>query len=93
LERHHTVLSRIATQRSQHSATVGAGPGRRPPKKPLPAFGAGKSYPPQLPEKEIYVVEFDGPDDPIHPQNFPLRRKYVNFRPFCLSVSSAADCL
>jgi DHA1 family multidrug resistance protein-like MFS transporter len=92
LERHHTVLSRIATQRSQHSATVGAGPRHRPPKKPLPAFGAGKSYPPQLPEKEIYVVEFDGPDDPIHPQNYPLRRKYVYFPPWAFT-SSAASCL
>ncbi|KAK2738784.1 hypothetical protein FQN55_000422 [Onygenales sp. PD_40] len=75
LERHPTVLSRIATQRSQHSATVGAGLRSRVSRKPLPAFGAGKPYPPPLPEREEYVVEFDGPDDPLHPQNWPLKRK------------------
>ncbi|KAL1953491.1 hypothetical protein VTO42DRAFT_2770 [Malbranchea cinnamomea] len=75
LERNPTALSRIATQRSQHSATVGASLRSRPPKKPLPAFGAGKPYPPPLPEREVYVVEFDGPDDPLHPQNWSLRRK------------------
>lgn len=51
LERHPTALSRIATQRSQHSATVGAGLRPRPSRKPLPAFGGGKPYPPVLPEK------------------------------------------
>jgi len=75
LERHPTALSRIATQRSQHSATVGAGLKSRGSRKPLPEFGAGKPYPPLLPEKEEYVVEFAGPDDPLHPQNWPTRRK------------------
>ncbi|EFW19866.1 hypothetical protein D8B26_003635 [Coccidioides posadasii str. Silveira] len=75
LERHPTALSRIATQRSQHSATVGASFRSRTPKGPLPAFGAGKPYPPPLPEKEEYVVEFDGPDDPLHPQNWSMKRK------------------
>ncbi|KAL2223488.1 putative MFS multidrug transporter [Thermoascus aurantiacus ATCC 26904] len=75
LERHPTALSRIATQRSQHSATVGASLKSRVSKKPLPPFGAGKPYPPPLPEKEEYVVEFDGPDDPLHPQNWTLKRK------------------
>ncbi|KAK2802947.1 hypothetical protein FQN50_007192 [Emmonsiellopsis sp. PD_5] len=75
LERHPTVLSRIATHRSQHSATVGAGVRSRVSRKPLPAFGAGKPYPPLLPEREEYVVEFDGPDDPLHPQNWPMKRK------------------
>ncbi|KAL4870635.1 hypothetical protein BDV12DRAFT_184266 [Aspergillus spectabilis] len=73
LERHPTALSRIATQRSQHTATVGA-LRSRPSIKPLPEFGAGKPYPPPLPEKEEYVVEFAGPDDPLHPQNWPTRK-------------------
>jgi len=78
LERHQTELSRIQTARSQHSATVGRD-GSRPKKwdTPLPAFGAGKPYPPPLPNQEDYVVEFDGPDDPLHAQNWPLRKKYV----------------
>ena len=75
LERHPTALSRIATQRSQHSETVGASFRSRLPKKPLPNFGAGKPYPQQLPDKEEYVVEFDGPDDLLHPQNWTMRRK------------------
>ncbi|KAL8793481.1 MAG: hypothetical protein Q9195_003964 [Heterodermia aff. obscurata] len=75
LERHPTALSRIETQRSQHSATVGRSLKSRESKRPLPAFGAGKAYPPQLPGQEEYVVEFDGPDDPLHPQNWPMKRK------------------
>lgn len=43
--------------------------------KPLPDFGAGKPYPPKLPEQEEYVVEFSGPNDPTHPHNWPLWRK------------------
>ncbi|ODH45696.1 hypothetical protein GX48_08226 [Paracoccidioides brasiliensis] len=79
LERHPTALSRIATQRSQHSATVGAGLRPHPSRKTLPPFGAGKPYPPPLPEREEYVVEFDGPDDPLHPQSWPVKKKYVLF--------------
>ena len=75
LERHPTALSRIETQRSQHSATVGRSLKSRESKRPLPAFGAGKPYPPLLPGQEDYVVEFDGPDDPLHPQNWPMKKK------------------
>ncbi|KAF1953411.1 major facilitator superfamily [Byssothecium circinans] len=75
LERHETALSRILTQRSQHSNTVGASLKSRASRKPLPAFGAGKPFPPPLPEREEYVVEFDGPDDPMHAQNWPLKKK------------------
>ncbi|KAF2223058.1 major facilitator superfamily [Elsinoe ampelina] len=78
LERHPTALSRIETHRSQHSATVGATLKARTTSrqsKPLPNFGAGKPYPPPLPEREEYVVEFDGPDDPMHAQNWPNAKK------------------
>lgn len=68
-------LSRIETQRLQHSMTVGESVKSRPSKLPLPAFGAGKPYPPQLPNRDDYVVEFDGPDDPLYPQNWPLKTK------------------
>jgi len=78
LERQATVLNRIQTARSQQSVTVGRrGLRSRESRKPLPNFGAGKPYPPPLPEREEYVVEFDGPDDPLHAQNWPLRKKYV----------------
>jgi DHA1 family multidrug resistance protein-like MFS transporter len=79
LERQRTntsqALSRIETQRLQHSMTVGESIKTRPSKLPLPAFGGGKPYPPQLPNREDFVVEFDGPDDPLYPQNWPLKTK------------------
>jgi DHA1 family multidrug resistance protein-like MFS transporter len=77
LERRHTSISRIQTARTQHSGTVGRGVGYKESTKPLPSFGYGKSYPPPLPAKEEYVVEFDGPDDPLHAQNWPFKKKYV----------------
>ncbi|OCL15033.1 major facilitator superfamily transporter [Glonium stellatum] len=75
LQRHPTALSRIQTARSQHSATVGASLKSRQSKKPLPEFGGGKPYPPPLPAREEYVVEFDGVDDPLHAQNWPFKKK------------------
>jgi DHA1 family multidrug resistance protein-like MFS transporter len=76
LAQHPTHVERVNTHRLQHSQTVGASTTSRVSKKPLPAFGAGKPYPPPLPEREEYVVEFNGPDDPIHPQNWPTKTKY-----------------
>ena len=75
LERNETALSRIHTQRTQHSATVGKSLKSRESKKPLPVFGANKPYPPQLPEREEYVVEFDGEHDPLHAQNWSTGKK------------------
>ena len=84
LERNPTVLSRIATERSQHSGTVGRSLASRSSKKPFPPFGAGKPYPPALPEREEYVVQFEGPDDPLHPQNWAIKKKYViEYRAMC----------
>lgn len=77
LERHPTVLSRIQTAKSQHTGTVGRSlTGKsRESRRPLPEMGLGKPYPPLLPAKEEYVVEFDGPDDPLHAQNWPMKKK------------------
>lgn len=80
LERHPTALGRIQTARSQHSATVGTSMlGRsntqtRDSRRPMPPMGGGKSLPPK-PDEDAYVVEFDGPDDPLHAQNWPLKKK------------------
>lgn len=38
-------------------------------------MGLGKPYPPLLPDQEEYVVEFEGPDDPLHAQNWPMKKK------------------
>lgn len=79
LSRHPTALSRVQTGRSQQNITVGASlrsrTRTRESKKPLPGFGGGKEYPPMLPERDEYVVEFDGPKDPLHAQNWPLKKK------------------
>lgn len=79
LDRHSTELSRIHTARSQHSATVGTSIGRsntrtRDSRRPMPLMGGGKDYP-SKPDDDAYVVEFDGPDDPLHAQNWTLRKK------------------
>jgi MFS transporter, DHA1 family, multidrug resistance protein len=75
LERNATAMSRIETQRTQHSVTVGASVKSRKTREEMPLMGAGKPYPKNLPEREEYVVEFDGAEDPMHAQNWPLRRK------------------
>lgn len=88
LQRHPTALSRIQTHKSQHSATVGAGGDyaggmgvfrTRSSKAtaPLPSMGGGKPYPPPLPEREDYVVEYDSESDPLHPQNWPMKKKLI----------------
>ncbi|OJJ32626.1 hypothetical protein ASPWEDRAFT_116391 [Aspergillus wentii DTO 134E9] len=64
-------LSRINTYRLQQKTTVGSTKGPVPQQQWLP-MGAGKHYPPLLPDPETYVVEFDGPDDPLHPYNWSL---------------------
>jgi MFS transporter, DHA1 family, multidrug resistance protein len=67
---------RTETHRLQHSQTVGAHPTKtRASTKSLPEFGGGKPYPPPLPEREEYVVEYDGKDDPLHPQNWLFKKK------------------
>lgn len=40
-------------------------------------MGGGKDYPPMLPEPEQFVVEFTDANDPLHPQNWPLRQKVI----------------
>ena len=72
---HPLEMHRTDTHRLQHSHTVGADPSRTKSDKPLPNFGGGKPYPPPLPSQDEYVVEFDGKDDPLHPQNWPFGKK------------------
>ncbi|KIN05645.1 hypothetical protein OIDMADRAFT_38148 [Oidiodendron maius Zn] len=79
LERHPTVLSRIQTAKSQHAGTIGrtTTTKSRDSRRPMPEMGLGKPFPPPLPEREEYVVEFVGPDDPLHAQNWPMRKKLL----------------
>jgi DHA1 family multidrug resistance protein-like MFS transporter len=85
-ERDPEAIRRIETHRSQHATTVGTAPvpsrltktlSRRRTEKPLPSLGAGKPFPPPLPDREEYVVEFDGADDPLHAQNWPMKKKLI----------------
>jgi len=77
-ERTRTLMSRTRTAQSVHANTIGADPTRtRSKKEKLPPFGKGKDYPPDLPDIEDYLVDFDGFDDPLHPQNWPLKKKYL----------------
>ena len=75
---HPIEMHRTATHRLQHAQTVGTSIKSKTATQTWPEFGAGKPYPAQLPEQEEYVVEFAGKDDPLHPQNWPLNRKFVN---------------
>ncbi|KAK3675629.1 hypothetical protein LTR78_004713 [Recurvomyces mirabilis] len=77
LDRHPTAIQRIGDHRLQHSLTVGTTKTGTSQAAKLPNFGGGKPYPQPLPDREEYVVEFDGHDDPMHPQNWPLRQKLI----------------
>lgn len=44
---------------------------------PLLPMGNGRPYPPKLPDRGPYEVQFDGPNDPIHPFNWGFWRKIV----------------
>ncbi|KAK9257436.1 major facilitator superfamily domain-containing protein [Lipomyces tetrasporus] len=68
-------LERLQSARSIHSETVAYRPCGKKELGLLPPFGAGKDYPPEPPDIEDYTVEFDGADDPWHPQNWALSKK------------------
>ncbi|CCE63520.1 hypothetical protein TPHA_0F00330 [Tetrapisispora phaffii CBS 4417] len=53
----------------------------------VPAMGGDRPYPPPLPKQDLFEVTFDGPDDPIHPFNWPLRKKVI------LCVILCLDCI
>ncbi|KAA8909371.1 hypothetical protein TRICI_004537 [Trichomonascus ciferrii] len=55
---------------------------------PLPQMGGGKPYPPELPDREAWKVEFDGPDDPVFPHNWPNKRKIF----VCIVLGYATLC-
>lgn len=91
ISRHPTQVHRQYTQSIQHTHTIGESVSvakSRADSRPLPAFGGGKPYPPEIPaEREAYVVDFEGPDDPLHPMNWPTKRKVA------LSAICAFLCL
>lgn len=73
---HPLVLERQRTAASIYARTVGAAPQRVSSKtEKWPEFGGGKPYPPFLPHHDKYLVDFAGPDDPLHGQNWPVKKK------------------
>ena len=77
LDRHPTAVGRVEQHRLQHMQTVGSAKVSGKEGYVLPDFGGGKPYPPELPEREEYVVEFSGHDDPRHAQNFKFSEKIL----------------
>lgn len=83
LSRHPTHVHRLQSQVIHHTHTVSAASQsakrlKTIESRPLPDFGAGKTYPPEVPaEREAYVVDFSGPHDPTHPQNWTPKKKSV----------------
>ncbi|KIW11098.1 hypothetical protein PV08_10397 [Exophiala spinifera] len=71
-------LERISRQRTQHQGTMGrpADTRRRSTAtiRTVTTLGAGKPVPPPD-NKEEFVVEFEGVDDPEHPLNWPFSKK------------------
>jgi len=94
LDRHPTAMQRVAEHRLQHERTVGSGRALSGDGKVFPAFGGGKPYPPPLPDREEYVVEFDGHNDPRHAQNWPMKKRMgisliLIFCAFCCTFASS----
>ncbi|GMM45541.1 hypothetical protein DAPK24_021160 [Pichia kluyveri] len=61
---------------------------------PIPPMGDNKEYPPMLPDVSAYSVGFDGPKDPLHPQNWSLSKKLIQcaligINTFCVAFGSA----
>ncbi|OJJ54895.1 hypothetical protein ASPSYDRAFT_60694 [Aspergillus sydowii CBS 593.65] len=79
---------------SQHQHTVGSNRDRIEKEKWLP-MGGGRPYPLALPDPEMYVVQFDGPDDPIHPHNWPMGRRVViaSLLTFCALVTAYGSAI
>jgi hypothetical protein len=59
---HQAKIMALVDKASDHTA------GLRMNEKP--SIGANKPFPAPLPPSEDYVVDFEGPDDPEHPQNW-----------------------
>ncbi|CCC69568.1 hypothetical protein NCAS_0C05780 [Naumovozyma castellii] len=48
-------------------------------------MGGERPYPPGLPDKAQFEVTFDGPNDPLHPFNWPMKKKVITCVILCLN--------
>ncbi|RKF58056.1 putative transporter C36.03c [Erysiphe neolycopersici] len=67
------VLSGNEFNKNDSSVTIQG----RESKVSLPECGVVKWYPPPLPDSNLYLIDFDGPDDPTHAQNWPMKKKVL----------------
>lgn len=58
--------------------------GKRKYSSRLPDIGFERQLPPPLPPRELYTVEFEGPDDPCIPYNWRLRKKSLQLMIYLL---------
>ena len=49
--------------------------------EPKYSIGAGKPFPPPLPNPAEYTVEFESADDPLRPHNWSSSKKYGALAP------------
>ncbi|KAK9367946.1 major facilitator superfamily domain-containing protein [Lipomyces kononenkoae] len=75
LSQREQVLERVRSDRYIAKETMGADDSDRLGLSSLPPFGGGRPYPPMLPAREQYIVEYNGPDDPYHPLNWSALKK------------------
>lgn len=57
--------------------------------KPIPPMGGGKPMPEMLPSSDAYTVTFEGDDDPLHPFNWPVKKKIIQ----CIVIASDTFCI
>lgn len=85
--------------RSRSNSQVDLNTNAKSIEEPLPRMGGGRDYPSFLGESKVYIVTFDGPNDPIHPHNWKLSSKLssslaLGFYTSTFSIGSAlfAEC-
>jgi DHA1 family multidrug resistance protein-like MFS transporter len=77
-EKDETTLNWIRTHETQVAYTVGATKSSESSVLMVPAEERKKAYPPGFLGQNEYLVEFDGADDPAHPQNWSSQVKLVS---------------
>jgi DHA1 family multidrug resistance protein-like MFS transporter len=85
------LIRRTTTQTSNEEDVISrilTGGSRKKDNTPLPKMGGGREYPPDLPDRDAWRVDFDGPDDPIFPHNWAIKRKIT----ICVILGFATLC-
>ena len=64
----------------------------RESKRAVPKMGAGRDYPPPLPDGGLYTVVFDGDDDPSKPLNWSLLKRCLATAAGTVSAVASTVC-